>query len=145
MYVQGLSYPGLTHWGRDKMAVIFQTTFSNNFSWIINAWISIKISLKFVPKGPIDNIPALVQIMAWHRQVTSHYRNQWWLDIDAYNDICITRPNESTRSISWLLMPWLLASPGHQQPWYSLYKLGRSWSYTRKDFNYQFHINVEEW
>ena len=30
-------------------------------------WISIKISLKFVPKGPIDNIPALVQIMAWHQ------------------------------------------------------------------------------
>ena len=27
----------------------------------------IKISLKFVPKGPINNIPALVQIMTWHR------------------------------------------------------------------------------
>ena len=26
----------------------------------------IQISLKFVPKGPIDNKPALVQIMAWH-------------------------------------------------------------------------------
>ena len=25
-----------------------------------------------------------------------------------------------TRSIPWLLMPWLLASPGHQQPWYWL-------------------------
>ena len=25
-----------------------------------NAWIPIEISLKFVPKGPIDNIPALV-------------------------------------------------------------------------------------
>ena len=25
-----------------------------------------------------------------------------------------------TRSISWLLMPWLLTSPGHQQPWYWL-------------------------
>ena len=25
-----------------------------------------KISLKFVPSGPINNIPALVQIMAWH-------------------------------------------------------------------------------
>ena len=24
----------------------------------------------------------------------------------------------STRSISWLLMPWLLTSPRHQQPWY---------------------------
>ena len=25
-----------------------------------NVWIPIEISLKFVPKGPIDNIPALV-------------------------------------------------------------------------------------
>ena len=24
----------LTHWGRDKMAAIFQTTFSNTFSWM---------------------------------------------------------------------------------------------------------------
>ena len=32
-----------------------------------NVWILIKISLKFVPKGPINNIPALVQIMAWRQ------------------------------------------------------------------------------
>ena len=32
-----------------------------------NVRIPIKISLKFVPKGPIDNIPALFQIMAWRR------------------------------------------------------------------------------
>ena len=32
-----------------------------------NVWISIIISLKFVPKGPVNNIPAFVQIMAWHR------------------------------------------------------------------------------
>ena len=32
-----------------------------------NVWILIKISLKFVPKGPINNIPTLVQIMAWCR------------------------------------------------------------------------------
>ena len=50
-----------------------------------------------------------------------------------------------TRSISWLLMPWLLASPGHQQPWYLLCKIGKSWSYTRKDFNYLWHVSVEEW
>ena len=29
--------------------------------------ISIWISLKFVPKGQINNIPALVYIMAWHQ------------------------------------------------------------------------------
>ena len=32
-----------------------------------NVRISIKISLKFVPKSRIDNIPALFQIMAWRR------------------------------------------------------------------------------
>ena len=32
-----------------------------------NVWISVKISQKFVPEGPINNIPALAQIMAWHR------------------------------------------------------------------------------
>ena len=32
-----------------------------------NVWIFVTISLKFVPKGPINNIPALVQIMAWRR------------------------------------------------------------------------------
>ena len=46
------------------MAAITQTTFSNAFYLIEKFCISIKISLKFVPKGPIDNIPALVQIMA---------------------------------------------------------------------------------
>ena len=30
-----------------------------------NIWVSIKISLKFVPKVSINNIPALVQTMAW--------------------------------------------------------------------------------
>ena len=29
--------------------------------------ILIRISLKFVPKGPINNIPAMGQIMAWRR------------------------------------------------------------------------------
>ena len=36
-------------------------------SLIENIWISIKMWLKFVPRGPINNIPALVQIMAWRR------------------------------------------------------------------------------
>ena len=49
-----------------------------------------------------------------------------------------------TRSIPWLLISWLLASPGHQQPWYWLRTMGRSLSYLRKDFNHLCHINVEE-
>ena len=56
----------LTHWGQDRMAAIFQT-FSNALLWMKKIWILIKISLKFVLKGPINNIQALVQIMAWHQ------------------------------------------------------------------------------
>ena len=41
-------------------------TFKRIF-WNENVRISIKISLKFVAKGTINNIPALVQIMAWRR------------------------------------------------------------------------------
>ena len=37
---------------------IFKCIFLNE-----NVWFFIKISLKFVPKGPINNIPALVQVM----------------------------------------------------------------------------------
>ena len=32
-----------------------------------NNRIPIRISLKFVPKSPIDNKPVLFQAMAWHR------------------------------------------------------------------------------
>ena len=41
---------------------IFKCIFLNE-----NVWISIKIPVKFVPKGSINNIQALFQIMAWHR------------------------------------------------------------------------------
>ena len=54
----------LTHWqnGRHFPDNIFKCIFLNE-----NIWIPINISLKFVPKGLIKNIPALVQIMAWRR------------------------------------------------------------------------------
>ena len=45
-----------------RFADTFKRIFLNE-----NVRISIKISLKFIPKGPINNNPALVQIMAWRR------------------------------------------------------------------------------
>ena len=48
--------------GRHFTDNIFKCSFLNE-----NVWILINISLKVVPKGPINNIPALVQIMAWRR------------------------------------------------------------------------------
>ena len=53
-----------THWGRDKMNAISQTTFSKRIFLNEKVWVSLKIPLKFVTKVRISNIPALAQIMA---------------------------------------------------------------------------------
>ena len=53
-------------------------------------WISLKISLKFVPKVPINNIPALVQIMAWHRLGDKPLFEPKMVRLPKY--ICVTRP-----------------------------------------------------
>ena len=58
----------LTHWGRDNMVAIFQTTFSNAFAWMKMYQFRWRFpALKFVPKVQFNNIPALLQIMAWRQ------------------------------------------------------------------------------
>ena len=55
-----------------------------------NIWISIKISLKFVPKGPINNISALVHIMAWRRLGDKPLFEPKVVSLPTH--ICFTRP-----------------------------------------------------
>ena len=55
-----------------------------------NVRISIKISLKFVPKDPINNIPALVQIMAWRRPGDKPLSEPMMISLPTH--ICVTRP-----------------------------------------------------
>ena len=70
----------LTHWGRDKMAAISQTTLSNAFSW-----------MKMLEFRKIFHWSLFIRVQLiisqhWFRwwlgayQATSHYLNQWWLD-----------------------------------------------------------------
>ena len=68
-----------THWGRDKMCMILQTTFSNAFYWM-------KIyDLRLIF---LRSLFLRVQSTIWQHwyrwwlgtdQATSHYLNQWWL------------------------------------------------------------------
>ena len=80
----------LTHWGRDKMAAVSQTTLSNAFFLNENVRRLIKISLKFVPKGPINNNPALVEIMAWRRPGDKPLSEPMMVCLLTH--ICVTRP-----------------------------------------------------
>ena len=63
------------------------------FKWILvneNVWIPIKLSMKFVPKGPISNIPALVQITAWRRLGDKPLSEP--MVVSWRTHICVTRP-----------------------------------------------------
>ena len=87
LLIQPLRLVVLAHWGRVKMAAICADDILKCI-FLNKKWISIKISLKCIPKGPIDNMTALVQIMAWRR--TDHYLNQWWPRLPIH--MCVTRP-----------------------------------------------------
>ena len=71
--------------GRHFADDIFKCIFLNE-----NVWIPIEISLKFVPKGPITNIPALVQIMAWRRPGDKPLSEPMMVSLATH--ICVTRP-----------------------------------------------------
>ena len=70
----------LTYFPPDKMDAILADDIFKRILLNENARIPIEISLICVFKGSIDNKPALVQVMAWHRIATSHYLNQCWPD-----------------------------------------------------------------
>ena len=76
----------LTHWGWDEMDAIMQTIFSNAFSErkCLNS------DQKFVPRDPINNIPALVQIMTLRRPGDKPLSEPMMVTLLTH--ICVTRP-----------------------------------------------------
>ena len=71
--------------GRHFADDIFNSIFLNE-----NVWTPIKISLKFVPKGAINNIPSLVQIMAWPHPGDKPLSEP--MKVILLTQICFTRP-----------------------------------------------------
>ena len=79
----------------------------DSFKWIFlneNVWISIEVSLKFVLKGPINNIPALVQIMAWRRPGDKPLSEPMMFCLLTH--ICVTRPQWVNRHHRQLCHEW---------------------------------------
>ena len=71
--------------GRHFPEDIFKCIFVNE-----NIFIPTKSSLKFVPNGSINNIPALVQIMAWCRPGDKPLSEPMMVDLPTH--ICVARP-----------------------------------------------------
>ena len=89
----------LTHWGRENDCHFADDTFKRIFLKE-NVRMSIKISLKFVPKSPIDNIPALFQIMAWRRLGDKPLSEPMMVRLSTH--ICVSRPQWVNTKLSIL-------------------------------------------
>ena len=90
--------------GRNFADDTFKCIFLNE-----NISISIKISLKFVPNGPINNIPALVQIMAWRRPGNKPLSEPMMVNLPTH--ICVTRPQwVNDKPIRWHIYMYHQAS-----------------------------------
>ena len=101
----------LTSWGRDKIAAILQTAFSNIFSWMKIVVFWFEFSLIFFPKSPINHKPLLVQVMTlcWKTRQTII----WTSDELFYCHIYITRPrwvNPSIAGAAYIRGPDLVTS-----------------------------------
>ena len=71
--------------GRHFADGVFKCIFLNE-----NVWILLKISFKFVPKGPINHIPSLVQIMARRRPGDKSLSKPMMVSLLTH--ICVARP-----------------------------------------------------
>ena len=70
--------------------------------WNENIWIPMEISLTFVPKGPINNIPSLVHIMAWCRPGDKPSSEPMMVSLLTH--ACVTRPQLVEMIPYWGLM-----------------------------------------
>ena len=113
-----LNIARLTHWGQDEIDTILQTTFSNAIYLNENVRIPIKISLEFVPNGPVNNIPALVQIMAWRRPGDKPLSEP--MMVCSSKHICVTRlqwvNNGDVQQESFECLPLLMDSMDKRFP-----------------------------
>ena len=84
------NYIALTHWGRDKMTAVSQTTLSNAFSWMKMLAFRLRFHWSLFQRFQINDIPSWVQIMAWRRSGDKPLSEPMMVSLSTH--ICITRP-----------------------------------------------------
>ena len=80
----------LIHWGRDKMAAIFQTTFWNAFSWMNMYEFRLKFHWNLFLRVQLTISQHWCRWWLGPSQATSHYLNPWWYSLLTH--ICVTWP-----------------------------------------------------
>ena len=102
VWLPGLVEKLLTHWGRDKMTAISQTTFSNVFSWMKMYEFHLRFHCNLFLRT-IYNIPVLVEIMAWRRRGDKPLSEPMMVRLPTH--ICVTRPQRVNSGV-WSAQSW---------------------------------------
>ena len=135
---------------------IFKYIFLNE-----NVWISLKISLKCVPKVRIKNIPALVQIMAWRRPGDKPLSEPMLVSWRIYASLGLNELSlftGCTKSSPEPILPYCLKHILHNEIWIQLSFLSRKciWeclqngshfvqvSIIRMEFHQLFRLNLHK-
>ena len=142
-----------THWGRvthicvGKLTIIASDYGLSPVRHQAIIWTNAGILLIQTLGTNISEILSEIHKFAFKEMHLKMSSGKWWLFCLGLNMLTLNVRGPIylgfTRSISWLLMPWLHTSPGHQQPWYWPCRICRSWSYLRKDFKYTCRINED--
>ena len=103
-----------------------------------NAWISIKISLKFVPRGQINNIRALVQIMVWCQPNDKPLSEPMMIRLLTHAYLCHSASMVNTICVLFVNKIWWLCLVPNSTTRFASevgYRMAKIWScYTRKFF-----------
>ena len=130
------------------------------FKWIFlneNVWISINISLKFVPRVPINNILMLVQVMAWCRPGDKPLSEPMMVRLPMH--ICVTRPQwvkmqcfylefhydfNPPKSTFFLATINLIVISVNQYQWYMLNKWVQFYKNFAKMYEYHYEKVIQQ-
>ena len=71
-------YQELTHWPLGDVTTILKSVIFNLFIQNSSSGIRRAVARRRILENPTNEKSALVQVMAWCRQATSHYLDQYW-------------------------------------------------------------------
>ena len=124
----------LTHWGRDKMAAIFQTTFSNVFSWMKMYEFRLIFPWSLFLAVQLTIFQHLFRQWLGTGQTTSHCLNQRWLVYWriyaslSHNELIVHACSTKSKQSKNIFIGFTLY-PIFRQPWVTLHFKGQHYSW----------------
>ena len=117
------------------------------WGWIRHCWVLACNIRSFTISYKMSDVKFLTKLLmvSTERLLLTEFRTTHALGIPLnWTIVKKLRPEycKRSRSMAWLLIPWLLTLPGHKQQWCRYFRIKLSLSSRRKYLNNQCHLRV---